>query len=179
MTLSSTSGLGLGMGDYTGFVVALPKSDLNSMPTQSTILVKVSNSKYSKTYSTLISLASSITSPELASISTPILVNKPQEFQLKYISLGEPSCALISYELNTKVYYIGKIGTDAQTCSSYFKNINTNFDNILLLNFNKTEQKYKTKIIFYKLFPHLTADWLHGSLRFYFSLNLLLSTRSI
>ena len=127
MTLSSTSGLGLGMGDYTGFVVSLPKSDLNSLPTQSTIVVKVSNTKYSKTYSTTISLASSITSPELVSISTPILVNKPQEFQLKYISLGEPSCALISYELNTQVYYIGKIGTDAQTCSSYFKNINTNF----------------------------------------------------
>ena len=124
MTLSSTSGLGAGLGDYTGMVISIPKSTLNLLPTQSTIAVKITNNKFSKTYSTQINLASSISAPELVSIDAPILVNKAQEIQVKFVSLGEPSCALISYTLNSVVYYVGKFGTDSQTCSSYAKNTN-------------------------------------------------------
>ena len=122
MSLNSKN-LGPGLGDSIGYVIVADKVHLAST-TRSLFSIKISNTKFVKTYSANISAISSISSPELVEIANPILVNTKQEIQLKFGSLGEPSCALISYQLNSLVYYIGKIGTDVTTCSNYYKNVN-------------------------------------------------------
>ena len=115
--------LGAGLGDSTGYVIVADKMHLASI-TQSVLSIKISNTKFVKTYSANISAISSISRPEPVEIANPIILNTKQEIQVKFGSLGEPSCALISYQLNSLVYYIGKIGTDATTCSNYYKNVN-------------------------------------------------------
>ena len=86
------------------------------------VTIRVINTKFSKTYSTFIAASSSLTGLSLAPISTPILANTAQKLQLSFSSLGEPSCALLTYTLNTIIYNIGVYGTSSPTCSAYYPN---------------------------------------------------------
>ena len=53
----------------------------------------------------------------------PVLVNQMQTFEIEYESLGQQSCALISYTLKGKILYSFTIGTDELTCSNYYPNV--------------------------------------------------------
>jgi hypothetical protein len=85
--------------------------------------VSISNTNFIKTFTTSINIISSISKLEILPPNDQVLVNTLQVYQVKYASLGEPSCALIDYKINGIAYYLAAIGTDVSTCSKYFPTI--------------------------------------------------------
>ena len=56
-------------------------------------------------------------------IHYPVLTNQMQAFDIEYGSLGEPSCALISYVLDGQTYVSSTIGTSQLTCATFYPGI--------------------------------------------------------
>jgi len=72
----------------------------------------------------MIDIVSSIFNLQFVQINNPILVNNQNEFQIKFGSLGEPSCALISLNLNSNTLVSFTIGSSLLTCTYFYPNEN-------------------------------------------------------
>ena len=83
----------------------------------------VRNQFYQKDFSIIIKPASSIKNLNIAELAAPIPHNTPQQFQVSYDSLGEPSCAQITQTYKSKTKIIKAIGSDSLTCSMYFPRV--------------------------------------------------------
>jgi hypothetical protein len=56
-------------------------------------------------------------------IQATIKPNTVKEFQVGFYSLGEPSCALVTFDSGLMNNTLGLFGTDSQACNLYFANI--------------------------------------------------------
>lgn len=83
----------------------------------------VRNNFYQKDFSIIIKPVSSIKNLNIAELAAPIPHKTPQQFQISYDSLGEPSCAQITQTYKSKTTTIKAIGSDSLTCSMYFPKV--------------------------------------------------------
>lgn len=124
-------------GSQTGFVLPITVDDLAVVSkTTFPVQINIANSQFKKTYTTAISLLSGVLNLEIVRIDAPVLVNTMQEVQVKFGSLGEPSCALISYKLNGLTTYYAKIGSNPTACSVYYTNIKASYSSVYAVSSN-------------------------------------------
>lgn len=84
----------------------------------------VKNNLFVQTFRVNIQVVSSISKLSIIDANSTLVINTNHQFRVNYVSLGEPSCAVVKLVTAFYANTLGSFGTSQSACNSFFPNVN-------------------------------------------------------